>query len=410
MKRTRFFFPLVVLTGLGTLLAACSDDPATNMPSGSETAREYAFWVEAGNDANKASFILTTADIMKDSVISPANNQGIDITGTNATFSYFYKGKYYLSNDGTRLSQCVVTDDGQFKETGNLAFGYSFWLGKVLESESTDNEMVFTHTNSLSGFAENTPSGRVERKPIYFLDTDNMTITKVVTARIPYLDYTVYQDNGEVDSTNMHVTSMERRGDKIFFGYDFYNAKWGMANDSTYIYVCDYPSMANGKVLKDGHGHTSSHWSSPRRAFFDDDKNLYFIIINTDGRQGLIRIKNNETEIDPDYFYDLGELNLDSHWGGAPVQELGHGLTYIKPCIIDAPNKRLVRDMRTVTGQIDPSQSTQSFVEDGKLYDVYKTADSRWYVFQYDPATDKVTRGIQIDGGLTWVDMINRLK
>lgn len=411
MKRTNYFLPLVALAALGTLLTACSDDPATNAPNAVGTAKEYAFWVEAGTDANKGAYILTTDDIMKDSVLTPSGNQGIDITGMSGTFSYCYRGKYYLSNDGARLSQYEVTDDGQFKETGNLAFGYEFWIGKVLETEGTDKEMVFTHTGGFANFAENTPSGRVERKPIYFLDTENMTITKELTARIPYLDYKVYQDNGDVDSTVMHITSMERRGDKMFFAYDFYNAKWGMVNDSTYIYICDYPSMANGKVIKDGRGHTSSHWSYPRRAFFDDDRNLYFILMNNEGKQGLIRIKNNETEIDPDYFFDLSAFNVDgSIWGGAPVQELDKGLTYIKPYIIDAPNKKIVLDMRTVTGQTEASQSTQSFVEDGKLYDVYKTADARWYVFQYDPATNKVTRGIQLDGGLTWVDMINRLK
>lgn len=411
MKKLNSIFWAAISLAMPMAFTACSNEPDNTTDNPSTEASKFAILVEVGSGDNQSQYILTTDDLMKDTVLSPANNHGIDVTGQFGAYTYFYRGKYYLSNDGTRFSQYEVTDDGKFKEDGNLAFGYAFYIGKVLETEGSDDEMVFTSTGGFADFAENVPGGRVERKPIYFLNTKTMSITKELEARIPYLDYKVYQDNGDVDSTTMHITSMEHRGDKMFFAYDFYNNKWGMVNDSTYIYVCDYPSMENGKVLKDGHGHTSSHWSYPRRAFFDADKNLYFITINSDDKQGLIRIKNNETEIDPDYFFDLSQYDIDGGiYGGAPVQELGKGLTYLKPYIIDAANKKVVVDLRSFTGQLEPSNSTQSFVEDGKLYDVFKTKDSRWFIYQYDPETNKATRGLELDGGVTWVDMVSKLK
>lgn len=400
MKRINLFLYTVVAFAFAWSCVACSDEPSQGgepEPSNSK----FGLWVTA----SESSYILTTDDLMKDTVLSPGENQGIDITGYlpasyYGVYSCCYGGKYYLSNDGTRFSQFEVTEDGRFKETGNLAFGYNFYVGKVLDYASSDSELVFTRTDGQRDAKRN-----VYRKPIYFLNTKTMTMNKELTAELPYLDYTVYQENGDVDSTTMHVTSLEIRGDKVFMGYDFYNAKWGMVNDSTYIYVCDYPGMTNGKLLKDGRGHTSAHWEITRRAFFDDDKNLYFIIETTADHKKLIRIKNNETQIDPDYLFDLSGLDVE----GKSVAELGNGMTYIPPYIMDVRQKKVVADLRVLTGGAEP-ETYLNYVENGKLYSVFKTKDSRWFVYQYDPVTNNVTKGLEIDGGLSLVYHVNKLK
>lgn len=402
MKTTNFFSLISCAIMLAASFCACSDDLDKDDPVTPGSSSEYALWVAASN----GSYLLTTNDLMKDTILSPANNQGIDITGYlpaayYGIFAYSYKGKYYISNDGTRFSQFEITDAGQFKETNNLAFGNSFYVGNVLEYLSSDSEMVFTSTGGQRDTEKN-----VYKKPVYFMNTGNMTMTKELIAEIPFLDYTVYLENGEIDPTSMHVTSMEIRNNEVFFGYDFYNSKYGMVSDTTYIYVCDYPSMKNGKVLKDGRGgHTGAHWDITRRAFFDENKNLYFISSNSNGDDSLIRIKNNETKIDPDYFFDLSGYSF----GSESVQELGNGKTYIPPYIIDAPNKKIIADLRILADGAEP-KTTMNFIEDGKLYAVFKTKDSRWFVYQYDPEKNIMTQGLEIDGGVDWVYHVNKLK
>ncbi|GAE83534.1 hypothetical protein [Bacteroides reticulotermitis] len=395
------FIAILGCLTIGFSFFACSDSPENN---GGEIKipNEYALWITATD----GSYILTTNDLMKDTVLSPANNQGVDITGYlpaafYGVYAYSYGGKYYLSNDGTRFSQFEITDNGQFKEKNNMAFGHSFYIGKVLEYLSTDNEMVFTHTSGKEDRTKN-----VLKKPIYFMDTNSMTITKELTAEIPFLDYPVYLENGDIDPTTMNVSSMEVRGDKAFFGYYFYNSKWKALSDSMYIYVCDYPGMGNGKVLKDSRGGSiDAHWSIERRSFFDDNKNLYYITAKPNGGKSLIRIKNNETEIDQQYLFDLSDYNF----GDGNIVELGNGKTYIAPYVIDAANKKIVADLRILAGGAEP-KTTMNFVENGKLYDVFKTDESRWFVYEYDPTTNTMKRGLEIDGGVSWVYHVNKLK
>lgn len=403
MKKSNLLLSFLFTIILSVSFSACSDEPDYSDPSTPGSSSLYTIWVSA----TEGSYILSIDDLMKDTVLSPANNQGIDISAYlpasyYGSWAYCYGGKYYISNDGARFSQFEITDKGQFKETSNLAFGSSFYIGNVLEYMSSDSEMVFTKTGGQRDEVKN-----VYKKPIYFMNTVNMTMTKELTAEIPFLEFPVYKENGDIDPTSMHVTSFEMRNDKVFFGYDFYNAKYGMATDTTYIYVCDYPSMQNGKVLRDGRGgYTSGHWDITRRAFFDDDKNLYFISENSAEKMSLIRIKNNETEIDADYFYDLSAYNV----GSGNVQELGNGKTYLPPYIIDAPNKKIIADLRILADGAEPNSTTMNFVENGNLYTVFKTKDSRWFVYEYNPETNTMKRGIEIDGGIDWVYHINKLK
>lgn len=51
-----------------------------------------------------------------------------------------------------------------------------------------------------------------------------------------------------------------------------------------------------------------------------------------------------------------------------------------------------------------------NFMENGKLYDVFKTDESKWYVYEYDPAKNSVKRGAEIDPGITQVYHLNKLK
>ena len=88
---------------------------------------------------------------------------------------------------------------------------------------------------------------------------------------------------------------------------------------------------------------------------------------------------------------------------------LANNKVYISPYIIDPGEKRVEADLRILTGGAEP-KTTMNFVEDGKLYDVFETSDARWFVYQYDPASNTVKKGLEIDPGVSWVYHLNKLK
>ncbi len=386
-------------------LSSCSDSP-DNKESEIVVPTKYSLWVTATN----GSFILTVDNLMKDTLLSLANNKGIDITGYlpaayHGVYAYNYKGYYYLCNDGSRFSQFQIASNGQFKETNNYAFGYFFHISTVATNVSTDDQMVFTCTSGTTNTEK-----KVLEKPIYFMDTKTMTIKKELTAEIPYLNYPVYQANGALDELYMIPTSMTIRKDKVFFGYKFSSEiNHNDVIDSTFIYVCDYPSMQNGKVLKDARGgEVAGHWQISDPSFLDGNGNLYLLTKTLKGEYGLIRIKSGESEIDKSYFFNLKDYNIFKN-SSSQIQVLANNKVYISPYIIDPGEKRVEADLRILTGGAEP-KTTMNFVEDGKLYDVFETSDARWFVYQYDPASNTVKKGLEIDPGVSWVYHLNKLK
>ncbi|MBX3254304.1 MAG: hypothetical protein KF862_09210 [Chitinophagaceae bacterium] len=405
--KTNGFLKTWLTVGLmsGLFFTSCKHSPEDTVTPETPAERKYGLWVTATD----GSYILTTGDLMKDTLLTPANNQGVDITSYlpaayYGVYAYCYNGYYYLSADGTRFSQYEITDAGRFSEVNNYAFSSTFYIGKVAANLSSDDELVFTATSGKENTEEN-----VLEQPIYFMNTNTMTMNKTLIAKLPFLDYTVKQANGEPDDLYMVPTSMTIRNDKVFFGYKFRsNINYNDVIDTAFIYVCDYPGMENGKLLKDTRGgKVAGHWQVNSTSFVDDNGDLYLLTQNLSSKYGLIRIKSGETEIDPGYFFNLGDYNIFQN-GSSQIQLLGEGRAYISPFVINPSQQKIVADLRILTDAIP--RTTMNFVEDGKLYDVFKTSDSKWYVYEYDPATNTVKKGAEIDSGVSWVYHVNRLK
>ncbi len=403
MKMSKIKFLLFSL--LVFALVSCEDSPdEEETPTETSDSSKYGIWtyVEDG------SYILTTDDLMKDTVISPLNS-GIDVTAYlpaayYAVYASFYDGYYYISNDGTRLGQYELTDDNSFNETNNLAWSSSFYLSAI-SPNSEEDQMIFISTSW------NTPEDddkEVYVKKVYDLNTETMEISNTYEAEIPYLQYTVNEpDSEEPDSLIAFITGFSTVNDRAYFSYAYYSTTtWESVNDTAYVYVCDFPEMTNGEVLKDGRaGSVTGWWSTTVSTFLDDDDNFYFTVFDSDGNYSLLRIKDGEDEIDSDFIIDLSDYDVsddDSH------AYLGDGLAYIKPLIVDINEQDVVSDL-TSFGYGTP-ETTSSLVEDGKLYDVFKNDDSEWYVCMYDPDTNTLTRGLQIDDGIGWVYHLTKLK
>jgi len=390
------------------LLSSCKDSPDDAPSETIDTSGNlYSLWVTSST----GSYLLTTNDLMKDTLLSPNNNKGIDITSHlpaafYGVYAYNHHGKFYLSNDGKLFSQHEISSDGQFRETNNYVFPGNFFMGKVLDNISTKDELVLTKTAGTTNTTK-----KVLEQPIYYMNTNNLTINKSVTVDIPMIKYVPKQTNGADDDPYIVPTSMTVRGDKLFVGHKYRsNITRTDIIDTAYIYVCDYPSLANGKIIKDPRGgFTAGHWEINKPTFLDDNNDLYILTrrVGTSS-YGLLRIKSGETAIDPDYFFDLKDFNVFKN-SSSMIQKLGNGKAYISPYVVDPANKKIIADLRILAGGAEP-KTTMNFMENGKLYDVFKTDESKWFVYEYDPETNSLKRGAEIDPGVTWVYHVNKIK
>lgn len=402
MKKNRLigYFAIVAL-----LLSSCKDSP--NVPDVTAPApSEYAVWVATQN----GSYLLTTDQIMKDTLLSPANNKGVDITAylpqaRYAGYAYVFNGSYYLSNDGTRFSKHqLVNDKGGLvlKEVDNYAFPGYFYLGKVASQFSTSDEIVFTSTGASDANLEK----KIFEKSIFFMNTKDMTMSKTLNAKIPMLDYTVYKPDGTVDPTILNVTSMRIGGGKAYFGFYYYTYDYKPVNTKAYVYICDYPSMENGHVMSDDRAsYVAGHWQRENYSFLDDSNNLYLLTRGkTTGTYALMRVKNGQTAFDASYLFDLKDYAIK----GGDLAWLGDGKAYIRPYVIDVANKKIVANLADMTGG-DPT-TTINLIENGNLYTAVKTPESKWFIYEYNIKNNRVKKGAEIDPGVTQVYHINKLK
>lgn len=400
MKKNRLFGYVALAT---ILFSACEDSP--NVPDGPGVeGSEYAVWVATEN----GSYLLTTDEIMKDTLLSPQNNQGIDITGylpqaRYAGYAYFFNGYYYMSNDGTRFSKLQINEKGdKLVEVDNYAFPSAFYLGKVASQFSTTDEIVFTST----GASDPDPEKNVFEKDIYFMNTKDMTINKTLKAQIPTLDYTVYKPDGTVDPTILNVTSARISDGKAYFGLFYYTFDYKPVNQNAYVYICDYPSMENGHIMSDDRAsYVAGHWQRENYSFLDDNNNLYVLTRGkTDGTYALLRVNNGETEFEKDYIFDLKDYAVR----GGDLSWLGDGKAYVRPYVIDVANNRIVANLDEMCG--GEARSSINLIQDGNLYTGVKTTESKWFIYEYNIATNTVKKGAEIDPGVTQVYHINKLK
>ncbi|WP_437921432.1 DUF4374 domain-containing protein [Sphingobacterium sp. LRF_L2] len=391
------------------LFTSCSDSPDGGTPEPIDTSSSlYSVWVTSAS----GSYLLTTNDLMKDTLLTPQGNKGIDITSHlpaafYAIYAYNYDGKFYLSNDGTRLSQFEVQNGSQWKETNSYIFGSTFYIGKVLDNISTTDELVMTKTAGTTNKTKN-----VLEQPIYFMNTSTLKINKTLNIEIPMINYVPKQAGTQTnDDPYIVPTSFTVRGNQLFVGHKYRsNITKTDIIDTAYVYVCDYPALTNGKIIKTANGgFTAGHWEVNKTTFLDDNNDLYIMtrLVGT-SKYGLVRIKAGESDFDKDYFFDLKDYNVFTN-SASTIQKLGNGKAYIAPYVVDPANKKIIADLRILAGGGEP-KTTMNFMENGKLYDVFKTDESKWFVFEYDPETNTMQRGAEIDSGVTWVYHVNKLK
>jgi len=142
---------------------------------------------------------------------------------------------------------------------------------------------------------------------------------------------------------------------------------------------------------------------------------------------GFFRIKDGDTKLDPDYFFNVSALrNGDNQVG---VQYLGNGKALLMSAHDAANNVKnrddwwyaamweyLIVDVTTqkVIKKLDfplVANSRSAIVDNGKAYiAVNDPKADAIYIWEYDPANDKLTRGAKIKGGDNDTPILFKLK
>lgn len=382
-----------MVTAGSLLLAACSKDPKNDTPTPEEPAEPntYNIWVRAGSDAAGAGFyILQTDDLLKDTVLSAVGN-GVDASGIPYSYGAFVHNGYYYYASGDLLVKAQIKD-GKLVEVDNATdIG---WPEKYIVEGN--NLVIFN-------FSE-----------IVTVDLETMTIKDRKPYDVPKANFKAYNDKGEETEIWADGTSfMALNGNSLFMGYNYtiYDPHFIKISDTAYVYRVDYPSLGNPDTLrdtragyvagigriqgegycKDEAGHVyfgTGNWATKRAERFGIDHTM-------PKGNSILRIKNGEKTIDQDYQFvfpvELGGINRMAY--------LGEDIALINgKFVVNLKDNAILTDL-SQRGIGDPSGSYE-VIEGRKMYKLFKSPDSKWYVYEYNAENNKLTRGIQLDGGI----------
>lgn len=226
-----------------------------------------------------------------------------------------------------------------------------------------------------------------------------------------------------------NVGFAEYRAGKIFLGYGM-RSNWDNwpvmeSHDKTLVAVIDYATMTVDKTLEDA---KSTSPGGPNvycpYSFVDENGDLYFITDPVDGYNytqpsHIYKIANGQTELDATYNFDFSSSVSDGM--AAAIWYIGDGKAIIRTCVagksIDADHSYSIVDVHTgaFIKTLDlPTDKGERYVqavvvESGKAY-IAVNSSEKDYVWIYDPATDKTTKGIEFVGGLDYILRLEKLK
>ncbi len=198
------------------------------------------------------------------------------------------------------------------------------------------------------------------------------------------------------------------------------------------VAVIDYPSIELSKTLED----SRSKWpGGPTRytptSFVDEKNDIYFNTAPDNGSDydagsAIYRIKSGSDELDPNYYFDFS-----SKANGHTIQAMwyiGNGEAIVRARIPSDRNKpdfyykwdsyfvivnvnkgEVVKklDLSTDIGEVFVQAVV---VENEKAYIMLNDADKKGYMWEYDPANGKLTKGLEFAEGYDYLLRIDKWK
>ncbi|MCG8310754.1 MAG: DUF4374 domain-containing protein [Cytophagales bacterium] len=392
---------------VASLISNCSDSddaPAPNPVTEDPVITSYFLGIEAATDP--AVDVLSVAESIESGSISPVNNgfeqpawmsfiQGID--------QIFVAG-YTAAPEFTSYE---LVD-------GELTKGESFFTDQDIYAL----DVVDEGTMVLMGSAR---EGLSEKK-IYKINTNTMTIETTVS-----VDF-----GNDVDNNLMAFpVDLKVRGSKLFAAYYMISAGGDFSTPSANearVAVFSYPGLEFEKIIIDERAPNIGRYYTFNALEIDENGDIYTFSPSSLAcgyapapatNSGILRIKNNETEFDPNYHIDFetlsggykindmfyvgngkavvrvlkeDETNADFLWASyRPVAEL----PLLETGIIDLYNESftLLPDVPKAGG----GWNSATLVEEGKLY-LGVSSSSFADIYIIDTENGTATKGATIKG------------
>jgi len=404
MKKLLYYSTRVTLALLlAATISSCSKKNEPGPGNEEPVKSQYSAILCVGSWPNTAYYIADIPSLTSGSVSLAGN--GAEMTGKVYAQDIIQKdGFYYHANFSSgRLGKYHVENNVLIVDK-EIAFSWLNWSSYT---------WVDNNTLVIVGDGNNEVRYAVVK-------VDNMTVT---TGKLNL--------NAKPDGFDAYTIGFAQyRDNKLFIGYgfgstDYTNYPAMPVYPKAYVAVVSYPAMTVDKSIEDT---KTTTFGGPNvyapSSFVDENNDLYFIsdpVYNYDYTSPslMYRIKSGSTEIDPAYSFNFSAAanneKVPAMWyignGKAIVRSRINGESIDADhyfSVIDVRNGKLIKKLDL---PVDKGERMVNavIVEDGKAFIAVNAADKD-YIWQYDPATDQLTKGVEFVGGIDYILRIEKLK
>ncbi len=393
---------VIILTAVLALTGCSKKEETTSVEP---VASSFALWTQLGSWPNTSYYILGLSNLNEGSVKLEGN--GIDVT-TVLNNSVIARGGYYYYYN---------TTEGRFGK-------YEVKNGTT----SVVKQVPFTHFASLAGHTwidDHTlvmiglaASGKAINYGI--INTSTLAITTGTVTGLPEIPagYSAYRVGGDI----------QYKDGKLYFSTIMVNTSTYALYKQLYTMAVSYPGFAVTKLSTDartaGLGNTSGYFAT---SFVDEQGDMYFLTswngVLSDGSftpKSIYRIKKGSDVLDTSYYVD-GSVALGKEPAAGLFMNLGNGKAIIKYQVstgysntkfgYSILNLSTGKELRKLTEIPDGLNSERNvYVENGKAYIAVISGEGTDYIWMYDSATDKASKGLQIQGGYTSFSRLDKLQ
>ncbi len=396
---------------LAVFFSACdkkNPDPTPDPP----VEKQFMIWASAG--IPQTHYFLTTKSLTEGK-ISPVGN-GIDITSQiENPMSLLYKDGYFYSISDNKFTRASISGNklvaenmviNRNKVMAGRNFAYHFWDG---------DKLVILESSNLTN-----------TKPIYNI-VDTKQLKTIATG---VLDIPIYQTDkitapdGKEVPVMVDLTGAVFREGKIFLMWRYYAE--GIPGVRARSGVLDYPAMNNltGTAASEVYDLFTNINGDNVLTHTDNEGNLYLVRKNSsgDGRYFYVRINKGQTVPDPSYNFYIDESSVmpTSYCSVSDNRQIAGFYNTKDPNwrnwtidykLVDIKAGKVIADLNALGLPHDVGRPAQAvIVEDGKAYMAVNGGDLGKFIWEYDLSANKLTRGLEADGGLDAFPFLTRLK
>ncbi|WP_165940071.1 DUF4374 domain-containing protein [Dyadobacter psychrotolerans] len=376
-------------------MSACKSDSESG-PDVEPEVSNYVLYGATGTPA--ANYMLRTKNLATGTISSVGN--GIELTGKLRDMRWVIRKnrEFYNLDDAAKKLSKYKLEDNAFTTVSEIPFTHFTYL---IWSQWLDDNTLLLGGNSEDG----------QTTKYVIVNTATFTITKTGDFALPKptKGKMITACAGIIKDAKLHLTYS-------YTDDEYTNGSY--SSDTSYLAVMDYPSLANLKLSKDTRSAFPGTARAGAESAFVYNNDIYIVTSpiawngdNTVKPTGIYRIKNGETTFDKDYFFNLSKLSNNNDPDG--LLYLGDGKIFArnyrdenvttwadwsKPIVeymfIDLA-KQTIKKMDL---PLSYGASTTYVYENNKIYFQVKTDADGVYIYEYNVAADKLTKGLKVDG------------